>query len=334
MAGAWDENEISKNSKGGTEISHRSLAANIPLELQEHFQIIPSRVREIKEDKIRIYQVHDLAHDPEISHLKNKSSRDRFHKIIFNTNWHLNDCVKELGIPQDSKIDIIETPVEPITYVPKSKDEVRLIYCSTPQRGLEILVPVFIELAKKYDNKIHLDVFSSFKIYGWEEMDQRHQPLYKKIQDHPRMTYHGFQPHEKVVECLQKAHILAYPCIWPESACRVLEEAMSAGLMAVHSNLAALSDTSGRLTLSYQYQDNPNEHANIFAQHLEYAINTVHQDEAQAYLSGFVKTYADMRFNLPGIAKKWENLMRSLLEQYPDAGARKEPEKQLFTYRS
>jgi len=330
----FEENDISINSQGGTEITKRSIASLIPKELASHFQIIPSRVRKIEEDKIRIYWVHDLPEDPEVNHLKTQSSRDRFHKIIFNCNYHLNDCVTKLGIPQNSKIDIIETAVEPIPFVPKSTEEVRLIYLSTPQRGLEILVPVFTELAKKYDNKIHLDVFSSFEIYGWKQMDERHAPLYQKIKDHPRMTYHGFQPREKIVECLQKAHILAYPCIWPESACRVLIESMSAGLMCVHPNFGALSDTSGRLTLSYQYQDNPNEHANIFAQHLEYAINTVHQDEAQAYLSGFVKTYADMRFNLPGIAKKWENLMRSLLEQYPDAGTRKEPEKQLFTYRS
>ena len=122
-----EENEISAKSQGGTEITKRSIGKNIPEELAEDFQIVPSRVRDIQEDKIRIYWVHDLAEDPELSHLKNKSSRDKFHKIIFNCNWQLNDFVTKLGIPQDDKIDIIETPFEPFENVPeKSKDEIRL----------------------------------------------------------------------------------------------------------------------------------------------------------------------------------------------------------------
>src|SRR6478736_893211 len=108
----FEENDISKEANGGTEITKRGIASLIPQELQEHFQIIPSRIRELQEDKIRIYWVHDLPEDPEINHLKEAKSRNRFHKIIFNCNYHLNDCILKLGIPQDKKIDIIETAVE------------------------------------------------------------------------------------------------------------------------------------------------------------------------------------------------------------------------------
>ena len=328
----FEENEISIKAQGGTEITKRSLAALIPKDLQEHFQVISSRIREIKEDKIRIYHVHDLPDDNECSHLKDASSRNRFHKVIFVSNWQLNDFVNKLKIPRDSKIEVIEHGIEPISYKIKNTSQINLVYFSTPQRGLEILVPVFTELAKKYKD-IHLDVFSSFKIYGWEHMDEKYEPLYEKIRQHPQMTYHGFASQDIVREYLQKAHILAYPSIWQETSCRVLIESMSAGLMCVHPNLAALSDTSGMLTLSYQYQDDHNAHASLFHHYLEHAIDSVKNEATQNYLGGFVKTYADLRFGLNGATKKWEMLMKHLLSEHPTIESRK-GQKEVFVYKS
>ena len=331
---AFEENEISLKSQGGTEISKRSLASLLPEELQEHFQIISSRVRNIKEDKIRIYYIHDLPSDGECSHLKDGSSRNRFHKMVFVSNWQLNEFINKLNIPRDIKIEVIENPIIPISWIPKSKEQINLIYFSTPQRGLEILIPVFMELSKKYNN-IHLDVFSSFKIYGWDSMDEKYEPLYEKIRQHPQMTYHGCVEQSILTKYLQKADILAYPSIWQETNCRVLMESMSAGLMCVHPNYGALSDTSGGLTLSYQYQDNVNAHASLFHHYLSHAIDSVKNESTQNYLSGFVKTYADLRFGIDGITKKWELLMQHLLTEYHSIESRGiKQEQQLFIYRT
>jgi UDP-glucose:(glucosyl)LPS alpha-1,2-glucosyltransferase len=328
----FEENDISKEASGGTEITKRSISALIPADLQEHFQIIPSRVREIQKDKIRIYWVHDLPEDPEVSHIKDASSRNRFHKIIFNCAYHLNDCVTRLQLPQDDKLEIIETAVEPIPLLPKATEgPIRLIYLSTPQRGLELLVPVVARLAETYPD-IHLDVYSSWEIYGWKHMDEKYEPLYAHIRNHPNMTYHGFGSREEIKDALQKAHILAYPCIWRETACRVLIESMSAGLLCVHPTYGALPDTSGRLTLSYPYQDNKNAHCEMFYNYLEHAIQSVREPSTQNYLK-FVKTYADMRFSLSGIALKWEQLMNKLVTALPDAESRAIHE-QMFVYRT
>ena len=147
------------------------IASRLSPELTEHFQVICSRIRKIEEDKIRVYWVHDLPQDPETNHLRDPNSRDRFHKIVFCGNWQYNQYVNLLGVPQNESCVTLDTPIEPINYVEKPKDEIRLIYTSTPQRGLAILVPVFIELSKKYPN-LRLDVFSSFSIYGWNEADK------------------------------------------------------------------------------------------------------------------------------------------------------------------
>ena len=327
----FEENEISINSQGGTEITKRSIAKLIPEELSNEFQIIASRLRNIENDKIRIYWQHDLAEDPEVAHLKDVHSRNRFQKLIFSSNWQLNDFVTKLNIPQDDKVQVIETPVEPLQWLPKSKDVINLIYFSTPQRGLELLVPVFEALALKHSN-IHLNVFSSFKIYGWDDADKSFEPLYEKIRNHPQMTYHGFADQKTLIGHIENSHILAYPNIWKETSCRVLIESMSAGLICVHPNLAALSDTSGGVTSMYQYVDDKTIHANIFYQYLDNAINMVNNDEIQNY-TRFIKAYADNRFNLQKISNIWEFTLKGLLEKYPTKESRKVPSA-MFTYRT
>ena len=329
MAG-FDFNEMQQKSNGGTEQTCRMIQSNLPADLLEDFQIIPSRVRNIKEDKIRIYHLHDLPHDPETSHLKDQVSRDRFHKLVFCGNWQYNQYVNYLGIPQNDKCVTIETPINPIELVEKPTDEIRLIYTSTPQRGLAILVPVFIELAKRHPN-IRLDVFSSFSIYGWGEADKPYQELFKTCEEHPQINYHGSQPNEVVREHLQKAHIFAYPSIWQECNSRALIEAMSAGCLCLHPNFAGLGDTSGGLTSMYQFINDPNVHAAKFYHLLENAIEVVNTDPARNYLR-FVKQYADVRFNATKIASQWEDLLKSLKAEYPTVESRALP-KQMFRYK-
>ena len=111
-----------------------------------------------------------------------------------------------LGVPHDHNTCVIETAIEPVPFIEKPRDTIRLIYTSTPQRGLQILVPVFEELCKKYDN-IELDVFSSFKIYGWESADAQYEQLFERCRQHPKINYHGFASNDVVREHLQKAQL-------------------------------------------------------------------------------------------------------------------------------
>jgi UDP-glucose:(glucosyl)LPS alpha-1,2-glucosyltransferase len=325
----FEVNEISKNSKGGTELMRMGLEQRLPAGLVDDFQIILSRVRQIEEDKIRVYWLHDLPEDPETNHLREKSSRDRFHKMVFCGEWQYTRYRDYLGVPHDDTCAVIDTAIEPIVRTDKSKDEVRLIYTSTPQRGLEILVPVFEELAKKHEN-IVLDVFSSFNIYGWDDPDQ-YKALFDRCRTHPKINYHGAQPNEVVREYLQKAHILAYPSIWLECNSRSVIEAMSAGALCVHPNYGGLVDTAGGLNFMYQWDHNVNKHAHRFFGALDHAIQIVNNDEVQNYLT-LVKTYADSRFNWSRIAGQWEDLLSSLKMKYSDVSTRKSAGP-MFTYK-
>lgn len=332
----FEENEISNNAFGGTEIAKRSLAERLSPKLLEPTQIICSRVRELDPTKIRVYWLHDLPEDPESSKLKMKSHQNKFHHLVFISNWQYARYQYALGLPHSHNHSIIETGIIPAPVVEKPTDTIRLVYTSTPQRGLEILLPVFNELTKKYSN-IHLDVFSSFKIYGWDEYDKQFEPYYDFCRNHPQITYHGFTPNAQLKEHLNTSHIFAYPCIWPETSCRAMLEAMSARLLCVHPNYAALPETSGGLNLMYQSDDDKNVHAGQFYLALDAAIQRVTENYASLEPRlNLVKAFADTRFNLDIITRQWEMFLRGMQEQYPTVESRALPANtgSVFSYSS
>jgi len=296
---------------GGTELMMKRLYESLPSELLNNFQIIPTRLTEkLKEDKIRILFCHDLWDDPQLNYLANDGWR-KFHLLVFVSNWQMQGFINKFKIPW-SRCIVIHNAIEPIgTDVTKAGGPIRLIYTPTPHRGLSILVPVFIKLLETYPD-LQLDVFSSFKLYGWESRDKEYEPLFKACQEHPNINYHGSQPNEIVREALSKADIFAYPSIWQETSCLCLIEAMSAGLICVHPNLAALYETASNFTYMYQWNENINKHAEIFYNMLILAIENINKDTTAVQLTN-QKMYIDQVHDWDNKANQWKSLLTSML---------------------
>jgi UDP-glucose:(glucosyl)LPS alpha-1,2-glucosyltransferase len=195
--------------------------------------------------------------------------------------------------------------------------KVRLIYHTTPHRGLEILVPVFEELVKMHGDSIHLDVYSSFKIYGWEERDQQYNQLFDRCKEHPNITYHGSVPNEEIREALKKSHIFAYPSIWPETSCLAVIEAMSAKNIVVCPNFAALPETCANFAMMYPHHENPNAHAVQFAHTLNNAIVAIkEQGKQQSPVLEFQKQYFDYFYSWDKRKGEWLALLQSVGKKF------------------
>jgi glycosyltransferase involved in cell wall biosynthesis len=305
-------NELNKNARGGTELMQERLHRSIPAELLNKFQIIPSRVRELDPDKKKILWLHDLPHDPESEHLKDPELRKRFSKIVAVSDWQMQMYNIISGVPYAESF-VIKNAIDPIPLEKKEYNgTVNLIYHTTPHRGLEILIPVFEELSRIHDN-IHLDVYSSFSIYGWEERDRQYQQLFDRCRAHPKITYHGAVPNEEIRTALVKSHIFAYPSIWPETSCLAAIEAMSAMNLVVCPNFAALAETCSNFAMMYQFNENKNLHAVQFAHTLDIAIKTVIQNRGTTYpYLDFQKQYFDYFYSWEKRKGEWLALLNSL----------------------
>jgi UDP-glucose:(glucosyl)LPS alpha-1,2-glucosyltransferase len=302
---------MAPTAKGGTELMREELERRMPAGLLDNFQIFISRVHEpLDPNKIRIYWHQDLPWDPACAHLKD--TKDQFDIFVFNSNWQMDMFNKVLGISYGKSI-VVQNAINPIPYVEKpsaSDGIVRIIYHTTPHRGLDLLFPIFQELCKNHEN-VELDVYSSFSIYGWSERDEPYLPLFEQLKNHPKIRYHGAVPNEEIRKALQRADIYAYPNIWPESSCISLMEAMSAGCICIHPNYSALYDTSGDVTRMYQWNENHTAHANIHYVHLDRAVRDITNGLVEGERE-FVKQYADKRFNWDRRAFEWESILTDL----------------------
>ena len=281
---------------------------SLPPELLSKFQIIHSRVRDLDPTKKKIYVLHDLAGDPEVQHLKNDGWK-KFDKLVFVSHWQQQMYNAYLGVPFDAGV-VLQNAIIPINKHLKKVDKVRLMYFSTPHRGLELLYPSFNHLYKKYGDKIELNVFSSFDLYGWDERDKQYESVFKLLKEHPGINYSKSVSNEVIREELKRSHILAYPSIWQETSCLVLIEAMCAGLTCVHSSLAALPETAMGCTYMYDYTENQLLHMQRFTQTLEEAIQDVADgmSVSEDRVDFLNETYSWYNRKL-----QWENLLTSLL---------------------
>jgi UDP-glucose:(glucosyl)LPS alpha-1,2-glucosyltransferase len=305
---------------GGTELMNKALMERVDSDLLEEFHIIKSRVRKVDPDKKNVLWLHDLFQDPEAQHLKIPQLRDRFDKLVFVSNWQLSTYNLGLGVPYSKSI-VLQNAIDPIeienidSKYRNTEEQIKLIYHTTPHRGLELLVPVMERLSEIHGDRIHLDVYSSFEAYGWPERDEPYKDIFKRIEEHSNMTYHGYQPNDVVRKALQDAHIFAYPNIWQETSCIAAIEAMSAGCEIVCSNLAALPETTGNFANMYQYNEDPQEHVHAFLNSLNTSIVSLMDKRGwkqKSFKAQVQKHWTDNFYNWDLRAAEWTQLLQGL----------------------
>lgn len=311
--GKYIPNDMSKNAKGGTEMMSERLLRLVNPELLKDVQIHISRpcMNEKDDNCVQILWCHDLVHDPENRILAN-NGWEKFDVLVFVSYWQRDQYILAFQIPHD-KCFVIHNAIEPQKYPDdKPTDHFRFVYHTTPHRGLELLVPIFDQISKHVPN-VHLDVFSSFEIYGWKQRDDQYTDVFDAIIRHPKMTYHGTQSNDTVLQALAKSHFFVYPSIWQETSCIAAIEAMKYGNIVVHPDLAALVETGTfGPSVMYRWTSNNNVHAQT-AYH-----TTINLLEIERHRPGFLNSYVAERrsqnsqTDISVFASKWNNLLEQV----------------------
>jgi len=310
---------MAENSMGGTELLTMELFKRLPEEYKEKFQFVVSRVQEL-EERPRLYWLHDLALDPVHSILTSTGGLDLFEKLIFVSNWQQQMFQTLLNVPYSKGI-VIKNAIDPIPKHEKTKDgPLQLMYCSTPQRGLDVLM-MTLDLLDRTD--FHLHVFSSFKIYGWEQRDADYENLFQLCKQDPRVSYYGSVPYEDLRQHWTNMHILAYPSTWQETSCRVAMEAMSAHCAVVTSNWGALPETLGEYGYMYTYTENKEEHAERFADHLEDVMDSYWTDNVQKNLDN-AQEYSYTHYSWSKRIDQWVDFLDNLIYEIDNGNKKKE----------
>lgn len=289
---------------GGTEILLNNLNKYVDL---SQVNVIPSASYHEVLDPIKpnILWQHMDVDQPIVANMRERSFTDKLSSLVFVSGWQYGQYLG-LNIPLD-KTEIIRNAIEPIEYLPKPEKK-KLIYASTPYRGLDLLLDVFEDMGR---DDVELDVYSSVVIYGDEfikEVGSQFDPLFDRARNMKNVNYHGYGTNEEVRKAMQEAHILAYPSIFRETSCLVAIEAGAAGCQLVTTNYGALPETtSGFGTMIPLANSVPKLKADYRAA-LEYAIDN-RDENLQKYQSDFFNRMYSWEARVP----EWERLLDKVL---------------------
>ena len=307
-------NQDSSEPMGGTELIYNRVMDRIDDDLKEKFLVVPQRVREdhVNDSRDKILWLHDLAEDPESAHLSHEKNRQMFRKLVFPSNWALWDFHQKLGVPFDQCM-VIPNCIEPIEPHEKPKDgKKKIIYFSTPHRGLNILESV-VRLLKDKRDDFELDVYSSFKLYGRDQQDTlpEYKDLYARLEELDCVNYHGTVSNGEIREALKQTHILAYPSTYLETSCLVAIESLAAGCLAVVPNYGALPETCKDFALMYPWCASDQIHAANHYHYLNAALDNYWSEATQSVLDLQVGYY-NYFYSMDSCAMKWNNLLKGL----------------------
>jgi len=306
---------VNEDGMGGTELMAARIFRDVNPSLLSQFQIIHSRFADVEMDptKKKILVVHDLPQDSMYDKLEN-GGWEQFEKIVFVSYWQQQMFNAYRGVPFSAGT-VIRNAIEPIEVHEKPIDKIRLVYFSTPHRGLDLLFAAYKQLSKEFENEIELNVYSSFGLYGWDTSDKPYAELFNQLRGHKHINYNKSVSNDKIREILKRNHILAYPSTWQETSCLVLIEAMSAGLYCLHPTLGALPETSFGMTAMYDYNEDAQQHANQFYHELRATILLYkNRNQRRTIEKKLVtdKLICDHHHNWATRKLEWNNLLKRL----------------------
>ena len=249
---------------------------------------------------------------------KKKENHAMYDWYVFNSHWSYEKFRMYFDIPCD-KCCVIKNGIDYDELIIKKdfkyKKPFKLIYMSTPWRGLDALLESMKNIE---DNKeIQLDVYSSTIIYGEgfkRENDNLYTTMYDKAKKLKNVNYRGYMSHQNLMKILHKYDACVHPSTWQETFCISAMEALAAGLMHITTNYGALFETCAEFPVYMNYTDNKDKLVDLTTA----AILQSHEIYKSVDLSNslkFQQEYYKRFYDWNHIGNSWSRFLRGAINE-------------------
>jgi len=277
------------NPRGGTELQVELLHKYADKDLLDKVQITTSVPEKIPLHPTKpniLWQQNSYDQANLVPWFKDKENHKKYDWYVFNSHWCYEKFRMMFSIPTDRCLVIKNAidKIEPRKLECTKGDSIKLIYTSTPWRGLNVLLAA-MQLVK--NTSVHLDVYSSTQVYGdkFKELnDKNYEALYNQASALINVSYVGYKPNEFIKDNLKNYHMFVYPNIWEETSCIAAIEAMAAGLYCVTTDYGALFETCAEFAVYVPYEKNFIKLATTFASVIDAAANQLHEANVKEHL--------------------------------------------------
>jgi len=277
------------NPRGGTELQVELLYKYVDNTLLDKVQIttsVPEKIP-LHPTKPNILWQQNSYDQPNLAPwFKDKDNHKKYDWYVFNSHWCYEKFRMMFDIPT-SKCLVIKNAIdkiEPRKLDYTKGDPVKLIYTSTPWRGLNVLLAAMQLLNNK---NVHLDVYSSTQVYGdqfKEVNDDKFKDLYNQAKSLKNVSYIGYKPNEFIKDNLKNYHMFIYPNIWEETSCIAAIEAMAAGLYCVTTDYGALFETGAEFITYVPFEKDYIRLAHTIASVIDVAADRLGDDGVKDHL--------------------------------------------------
>lgn len=296
-------------AKGGTELLRDSMLKYTKFNEYEDLNLVLSTpdINKVRFTKKNILWQHLNYSDESLGPMKDPSFMKAIDATVYVSHWQLEKFRYLFQVPLHNAY-VIRNAIDPIEFKPKAKDgKLKLIYTSTPFRGLSILLDVMENINR---DDIELDVYSSTSVYG-SGYEAHYYGVYDELFSRARSTknvnYMGYAENKDIHTALQEAHIFAYPSIFEETACLSMIEAAAAGCNLVTTDLGALPETGGMYAKMCTIKSNEKEIAEEYMKLLNHTIDNYWSNENQELIRE-QSDYFNKYYNWERRAKEWDRL--------------------------
>ncbi|HHZ82295.1 MAG TPA: glycosyltransferase [Flavobacteriales bacterium] len=245
-----------------------------------------------------------------------KENHKKYDWYVFNSHWTYEKYRYFFNVP-DTRSVVIKNGIDyeelklkkDFTY----KDPLRLVYFSTPWRGLDVLLNT-MELLKD-EKDIVLDVYSSTIIYGdgfHIENEPKFLKLYEQARDLKNVNYKGYLHHNELMEKLKEYHVSVHPSTFEETFCISAMEALAAGCMLITTDLGAIPETCAEFPVYIPYSSDKKHLAVQTAESIRQAREILSARDISQSLK-FQQQYYKYYYDWKVIGSFWDRFLQGTI---------------------
>ena len=270
VRGSNDRGWAPASPMGGTEIMIEGLKSHVGPALDK-INLAVNQPSEISGDgRPHVVWIHHNVDQSWVQWCRDPALVAKVDIFVFVSHWQLERFVTLFGLPR-AKCAVLRNATDLPTNCRqwRSREIWKCGYASTPFRGLALLLDAWDLLAP---SNAELHIWSSMKIYGVD--DSKYQPLYDKARSLPGVFYHGIVPNDQLRLSFQDLDFFTYPCVFEETSCLAVIEAMAAGCRVIAPALGALPETTAGYGRLYPWNSDEQRHIRDFADVLRAEFET------------------------------------------------------------
>lgn len=173
--------------------------------------------------------------------------------LLLVSEWHREQICSRSHFPKE-KSWVLRNGIDLSLFQgTETRTRKRLIYSSTPYRGLQFLPTLFSRIREKHpDSELH--VFSGMAVYRGvhgendahlNHAEKEYRQIAAQLEPIPGVTLHGNVKQSDLAREFMRSSILAYPNTFEETSCITALEAQAGGCAIVSSARGALPETVG-----------------------------------------------------------------------------------------